>query len=137
MGADQAFPLCMAIHIPTSGFPSAVPPNQAAINPPRVSAIAEAWHWANGAFSKMNSDFSTAYCGENEASINNAIAPIGNTVIEIVGRPEREVKKGTSWSGIRSPGLPSAKHKAEEILSRRCYNSAGAGNRGELKRSCG
>jgi hypothetical protein len=36
-----------------------VPPNQAATRPSLVSAIVEAWHCANGAFSKTNSALTT------------------------------------------------------------------------------
>src|SRR5262249_9098193 len=45
----------------TSLAPSSLPPNQAARNRPgSASTIVEAWHEANGAFSKINMGWSSA-----------------------------------------------------------------------------
>src|SRR5512143_3938214 len=55
MGCDQRHTVSLASQIPTSAFPSAVPPNQAAMSPDPVSTIVEAWHWAKGAWVKMSS----------------------------------------------------------------------------------
>jgi hypothetical protein len=48
-GAVQALPVRRETQIPTSGFFSAVPPNQAATSPPGVSTMVDAWQDGNGA----------------------------------------------------------------------------------------
>src|SRR2546423_750839 len=53
--------------MPTSSFFSRVPPNHAETRPPLPSAMVEAWQLGNGAFSKMNSDFTMAVCGSAAA----------------------------------------------------------------------
>ena len=54
--------------MPTSGRPSAVPPNHAAAREPDVSTIVEAWHCRNGAWWKINSLFKRPGCGSPPAA---------------------------------------------------------------------
>src|SRR5262249_17031415 len=58
-GSVQRPPSRRATQMPTSSFRSRVPPNHAATRPSFVSAMVEAWHDGNGAFSKMNSALTT------------------------------------------------------------------------------
>ena len=62
IGADHFAPSCRATQMPTSEFPSRLPPNHAATRPRPDSAIVDAWHWANAACSKMNSVWTIPGC---------------------------------------------------------------------------
>ena len=48
-GALQVLPSWRAVQMVTSGWPSSVPPNHAAMSPDLVSTRVEAWHEGNGA----------------------------------------------------------------------------------------
>jgi hypothetical protein len=93
--------------MPTSEFPSRVPPNQAATSPSFVSAIVEAWHEANGALSKMNSCATMPGCPGSETTGRFDCAIAGNSPGKITTRARIILCKSTTskwWKGrLRLP----------------------------------